>query len=148
DPTVFLDTEDNGGFFKYPNDVVTWAMAIADTIYVLCTSSVYAINYNLAPNDDATQRPISEIIGGEMGCIHLDTPYFINNLGIYAIHGTNIEKMMDSSFDVGKDYYRNHLYSFENYLVVNRYLDTEYGEVGPDEVSGPPRKNLWHIPWN
>lgn len=143
DPTVFLDTEGNGGYFKYPNDVVTWGMAIGDNVYVLCSSSVYAITYNLSPNDDATQRPISEIIGGEMGCIHLDTPYFINNLGIFAIHGTNIEKLMDSRFDVGEDYYRNHLYSFENYLIVNRYEHTIFsGEEGSVQVY----KNLWPNP--
>lgn len=143
DPTVFLDTEGSGGFFKYPNDTVTWGMAIGDTVYVLCTSSVYAITYSLSPNDDATQRPISEIIGGEMGCIHLDTPYFINNLGIYAIHGTNVEKLMDSRFDVGEDYYRNHLYSFENYLVVNRYEHTVFaGEQGESQFF----KNFWPAP--
>ena len=143
DPTVFLDSEGNGGFFKYPNDVVTWAMAVKDNVYVLCTSSVYAITYNLAPNEDAVQRPISEVVGGEMGCVHLDTPYFINNLGIFSVHGTNLEKVMDSRFDVGEDYYRNHIYSFENYLVVNRY---EHMVYSGEEDTASTYKNFWPNP--
>lgn len=141
DPTNFVVP--NGGFFKFPGNVINWGFAIKDSVYVLCEDSVHAMTYSTDPNLDSTVRPLSDTIGGEMGCVHLDTPYFINNLGIFAISGNNVEKVMDSRFDYGKDYYRNRLFSFEEYLVVNKYSPINYD----NNYSPPTQVNLRNNHW-
>jgi hypothetical protein len=140
DPTNFLVPD--GGFFKHPGNRVNYSMAIKDQIYTLCEDAVYALTYNTDPNLDATERPLSDSIGGEMGCVHLDTPYFINNMGIYVINGTNVDKVMDSKFDYGKDVYRNHLYSFEDYLVINKYSPINYDNNYSPPARVSTRQNL------
>ena len=139
-PLVFAAPD--GGFFKHPGNRINYALAIKDQIYTLCEDSVYALSYNTDPNLDSTERPLSDSIGGEMGCIHLDTVYFINNLGIYVINGNNVDKVMDSRFDVGKDFYNNHIYSFEDYLVVNKYSPVNYDNNYSPPARVTARRNL------
>lgn len=140
DPTDF--TVPNGGFFKHPGNTVNYAMAIKDQVYTLCDDAVYALTYNTDPNLDSTERPLSDSIGGEMGCIHLDTAYFINNQGIYVINGTNVDKVMDSRFDYGTDAYRNHIYSFDDYIVVNKYTPVNYDNNYSPPAVVSTRRNL------
>lgn len=144
DPTIFAVPD--GGFFKHPDSKVNYAFAIKDIIYTLCENSVFALNYNTDPNVDSTERPISDSIGGEMGCVHLDQPYFINSLGIYAINGANIEKILDNDFDVGRDFYRNRITSFEQYLVVNKYQKVNYDNNYSLPSTATTRRNLWPNP--
>lgn len=145
DPTEFA-VADGGGFFKHPGNRVNYAFAIKDNVYTLCDDAVYAMTYSTDPNVDSSERPLSDTIGGEMGCVHLDTPYFINNLGIFVINGNNIDKVMDSRFDYGKDAYSNHIYSFEEYLVVNKYSPVNYDNNYSPPAKVTIRKNLWQSP--
>lgn len=144
DPLVF--SVPDGGFFKHPGNTINWAFPVKDLIYTLCEDSVYALTYNINPNTDATETPLSTTIGGEMGCSHVDTPYFINNLGIFAIRGNNIDRVMDNNFDYGSDVYSNRLISFENYLVVNKFKNINYNRnyANPNQVDA--RRNLWPNP--
>jgi hypothetical protein len=144
DPTDFVVP--NGGFFKYPGNKVNWAFAIKDNVYTLCEDAVYALTYSTDPNVDSSQRPLSSSIGGEMGCIHLDTPYFINNLGIFSINGHNVDKVMDSRFDYGQDAYSNRIFSFEEYLVVNKYSPVNYDNNYSPPARVTTRRNLWPNP--
>lgn len=136
----------NGGFFKHPGNRINYSFAIKDQIYTLCDDAVYALTYNTDPNLDSTERPLSDTIGGEMGCIHLDTAYFINNQGIYVINGTNVDKVMDSRFDYGKDAYKNHIFSFEDYLVINKYSPVNYDNNNSPPATVTSRRNLITAP--
>lgn len=140
DPTNFVVPD--GGFFKHPGNRVNYALAIKDNIYTLCDDAVYALTYSTDPNLDSTERPLSDTIGGEMGCVHLDTVYFINNQGIYVINGNNVDKVMDSRFDYGQDSYENQLWSFEDYLIVNKYLSVNYDNNYSPPARVTTRKNL------
>ena len=119
DPTKF-SVLDDGGFFKFPGTRVNYAIALKDTIYVLCESSVYAITYSTGPNDDATIREISNVVGGDHGCVFRDSVYFINNEGIFSLNNNYVEKVIDNKFDMGiNNYDRQTLTPWREYIVVN-----------------------------
>lgn len=136
DPTKFA-TVDDGGFFKFPDTRVNFALAIKDTIYLLCDSSVYAVTYNLSPNEDATIRKISEVVGGTHGCVFRDQVYFINNEAIFSINNNFAEKVIENKFDTGDNSYdRQRLTAWREYIVVNKSYTLNPLGITPDSPTG------------
>lgn len=119
DPTVF--TVPDGGFFNFPDDIVNWACAIKDTVYVFTQSKVIAITYNLDPNSisDVSVRTISDQIGGDHAVVFRDTPYFTNSEGLFAVSNQAfVEKIKEADDWGGEPHYTMELGVFGNYLTL------------------------------
>jgi hypothetical protein len=141
DPTNF--TVPAGFFINYPDNTIRHIMAVRDTIYVLCDEQIHALNYNNDPNADGQSVVMSPDMGAEHGCIHQGVPYCINNIGIFRIDDYHLTKIQDSRFDVGTDYYQNFLYSFQEYLLVNKCNLVNYDNLALSPVYGTGRANLF-----
>lgn len=135
---------EDAGFFRFPDTEVRWAMAIRDSIYVVCKDAVYSITYGTDPNADSVVRRISDV-GGNHGCVFRDTPFFINYEGIFSITGNQVEKVMEVDFDEGpNNFFNQRLTPYQNYLVLNK---THYNQ--PDEFETSMRTNYHNNPsWN
>lgn len=120
DPTEF-GVDDGGGFFLFPDDEVTYAVAVKDALYVICKTKIYVITYQDDPNSDASQRVISSDVGGEHACIFRDTPFFSNAEGIWEIQNLYVNKVIDSK-DYGFDPVEGmkaEITPFGEYLYIN-----------------------------
>ncbi len=115
DPTIFAVPD--GGFFKFPAEVIKYSIAVRDSVYVLCEDSLHVITYSSDPNDDAVVRKIADISAGH-GVVHKDTPYFVNAEGVYAINNFGVEKVLgfQDMYSDSTDVLR--LEAFDKYLVV------------------------------
>lgn len=126
--TVFAAPD--GGFFDFQGQTFNFGLFLKDTIYILCDNAIFSFTYNTDPNTDASSRQLSHVVGGDHGCVHRDTPYFVNATGIYTINNSSITKVMDNKFDVGNSVYKSKITSWEQYLIVNKYEDINYDSEG------------------
>lgn len=136
DPTRF-SVVDDGGFFKFPDSRINYAIALKDTIYAICENSVFAITYGISPNEDPTVRKISSVVGGESAAVFRDIVYFINKEGIFSINNNFVEKIIDNNFDVGSNNYdRQTLHSWKEYLIVQNAYLVNPNRVRKDDPNG------------
>lgn len=146
-----FNVNDDGGFFRFPDDTVNYVMAVGDLVYVICDKSIWTITYNTSPNDDATVRKISGDVGGIQGCIYEDTPYFINNDGIFTISNSKVDKVINSDLDEGlNDFTNQSLNAYQNYLIINKTYERNTDSL-PEPDSGSaliiaPRINIMPDP--
>lgn len=124
DPKTF--TVPDGGFFNFPDTDIKFAFALKDSIYILCDNSVFMLTYTDDPNTDAFVRKISDSVGGDWGCVHRDTPYFVNSTGLWSINGTYIEQAVGQIFERRGALYNPRVYSFEDYLIITRTYRQNY----------------------
>lgn len=133
-PDVF-DVESGGGFFNFPHVELNYAFTSKDTIYVLADGSIQALTYTNDPNEDASISFVSDVLGAFHGTQYQDTPLVINEEGIFSINNLNLNRVMSSNFDYGKDDFDvRTLHAFEDYLIVNKhYLAANDGIVPTPE---------------
>jgi hypothetical protein len=138
DPLTFAVPD--GGFFNFPDTVIKYTFSLKDSLYILCDNSIYMLTYTDDPNTDAFVRKISDAVGGDWGVVHQDTPYFVNQSGVYSLNGTYMERMIGPVFDQFGGVTNARLYSFEEYLIVLRadrqnYVSGDgvdyYYDIGP-----------------
>lgn len=152
DPSRF-EVDNDGGFIRFPDETINYAVAVRDTIYIFGTNKIYAVTYSKTPNDlnDINSRQLTDYMGATHACIYQDTPYFINNEGIFSINNSSIEKILTSDFDEGlNNFNRQTLTPFQDYLIVNKtYIRNTEGLPHPDgETAGVSvlRNNLMPDP--
>jgi len=138
DPTV--SAVPDGGFFKFPDENITWGMALRNVIYALCDNSIHAISYSTDPNTDAVVQVISDNMGADRGVIYKDTPVVVNQLGIFSITNGYVEEIVENEFDVGLDYYTNSLAAFGDYLILCKTVPVNYEKAAGESTLG--RTNL------
>lgn len=138
DPTIFAVPD--GGFFLFPDQNINWGMAIREDIYVLCDNTISHITYNADPAGDGRVRRLSDNLGAESGCIHQDTPYVVNNIGVYRIANGYLDKILDNELDMGMDFYNNSIRSFGEYLLINKHTPVNYEKF--DSIANSVRTNL------
>jgi hypothetical protein len=135
DPTVWAVPD--GGFFRFPNSLINYVIPTLDSIYVICDSEIYSINYGIDPNLDATVRTHSTSVGGDSACIFEGTPYFSKNDELYAIEPNGIRKVMDLRLGIrGYQGIYTNLYAFGDYILLFphiRIYDNSIFEPDPDE---------------
>lgn len=88
-------TPPDGGFYKFNQEIINDAIAIKDSIYIICDSSVYVIAYSTDPNVDSTVRKVSEGVGGDSACIYRDSLFFVKGQELYTVNGLNVVKSYD-----------------------------------------------------
>lgn len=157
DPSTF--TVPDGGFFRFPDQNINWAIALRDTILVLCDHSIFGIYYTTDPNEDGHTRIIADNLGADHGCVHHDTPYVVNAAGIYQVNSNNVTKV-SGNYDYVPNAIHNRITSFENYLILVRSAPEEYTKIpssaptkfydmgrvyDPDLILGSSKRNVVFI---
>lgn len=136
DPLVWAAP--SGGFFKFPNQEIKDIVALEDSIYVFCDSSIYSISYATDPNVDSEVNLISSNIGGESACILGNVIYTLKDDSIYAISGNNISKVLDLYLNLAVDAENTNAHSFsfklvpfddELYVFMRKVTKTDNGAI-------------------
>lgn len=133
DPTNF--TAPDGGFFRYPDDLVKDAVALHDDIFVLGNDNLNYITYVSDPNTDATQREIARGIGGDALVVHEDACYLVRIDQLYLVETNRISKVLD--LDLGIGGYDLQLVSYFDYIIFQYYSDVTFF-VSPNQSERVP----------
>lgn len=137
-------TPPDGGFYKFNQEVINDAIAIKDSIYIICDSAVYLITYTTDPNVDSTVRKISEGVGGDSACIYRDALFFIKGQELYTVGGLNVVKSYDLDtlweHDISSlsSNLKTKVVAFGDYLVFLRISQFYYASDGQPVGGGAP----------
>lgn len=133
-PTDFLNfAAPDGGFFKFNEQTINDAIALKDSVYIICDSAVYVITYSSDPNIDAIVRKISDGIGGDSAAVYEDNIYFVKADILYSISNNSVIKTLDLSLNYLKlsdTTLSTKMVSFGDYLVFLRYRKYGYAVGG------------------
>lgn len=141
DPTDFTVVND-GGYFK-TGEIVNYAIADTDRIYLFGKNSITVVTYADDPNVDAVQSTLSNTMGALHACVHRGIVYFVNNEGVFTINNNNIEKVMDTNLQNGKNLFtRQRLIPFGEYLVLHRTYEYNSDGLGKHSSGYQVRTNL------
>lgn len=115
DPTNF--TAPDGGFFKFPDDLVKDAVAHHDRIYVMGADDLSYITYTSDPNADASVVSIARGVGGDALVLHEDTVYMARVDQLYMVEPNRVTKVLDLDLGLasGADI---KLVSFFDYVIL------------------------------
>ncbi len=134
DPSIFAVPD--GGFFKFPAEVINWCIAVRDSIYVLCEDSLHVITYSTDPNEDAVVRKIADI-SAMHGTVYKDTPYFVNAEGVYGINNFGVEKVLSFQNMYSKSGDVLRLEAYDKYIVITYSLGSLHTFVSGNEGLEP-----------
>lgn len=98
DPTNF--TVPSGGFFRFSGKSINSIQAIGDNIYVIMDEEISLITYSTDPNVDSSVIVVSGTVGGDGSCIYEDTIYVVKQETLYALNGSNVNKIMDLQLEL------------------------------------------------
>ena len=125
DPTVF--SVPDGGFFKFAEADINYAVTLRDSIYVICDSAIYVINYSADPNLDANVIKIDAVAGGDSACVFRGNVYYTKDDTLNVINNYNVSKVMDLNLGFwGEEGSYSRLVPFGDYLVLQRYTTESY----------------------
>jgi hypothetical protein len=94
DPAKFA-VADGGGFVIIPDETITHAFPVRDSIYILTKNSIYLFSFATDPSVDGVLTVVSPNMGAEYGTTHQSIPYIINSTGLYTIMNNYVEKVCD-----------------------------------------------------
>jgi hypothetical protein len=93
DPSSWIPPD--GFFVKFPKQEIKQILGLNDLVYVFQDTSIHVIQYGTDPNVDGEVTIISKELGAEAAIAVGDIVYFIKGESLYAISGTNIQKITD-----------------------------------------------------
>lgn len=115
DPTNF--TAPDGGFFKFPDDLVKDAIAHHDKIYVMGNDNLQYITYVSDPNTDASVVSITTGVGGDALALHDDSVYLLRLDQLYLVEPSRVSKVFD--LDLGITNGANlQLTTYFDYIII------------------------------
>lgn len=132
DPSVWAVPD--GGFFKFNEARVNYALASRDSVYVICDSSIYVITYSADPNLDAVVIKIDDSGGGDYATVYNGNVYYVKDDSLNVITNNNVSRVMDLNLGFwGEEGNYTKLHAFGEYIVIQKHTYRSYDEFGhPD----------------
>lgn len=110
----------DGGFFRFPGQTITDVVAVGQTLYIICESSVWTLQYSTDPNTNAVLTQISNI-GGDSACVYEDVVYFARRDILWSCENNRVNKVLDLNFQIVSDVSGLQipvkLVTFNNYII-------------------------------
>lgn len=135
DPTNF--TAPDGGFFKFPDDLVKDALAHHDKIYIMGNDNLQYVTYVSDPNTDASVVSITTGVGGDALALHDDSVYLLRLDQLYLVEPNRVSKVFDLDLGIGTNADLQLTTYFDYIIICARTLGSTF-DVGIEPLVKTP----------